>query len=409
LRVFNEMTRDLSPTDREKARRIALGLDGKTSSAAISYKIVTDKDGRPQIVAVDPREVGAQIVGSGETYGTGVEPAPVPMPAPTTGAGASVLSDASAPFYSSVESAIKPLGGIIGSTTGGHHNTGSLHYSGNAVDIPMGASASAEAKANADRMKAELEAQGYIVRDERTRPAGQAVWGGPHLHVERPQSVAQAGSRGNPFVGQSPAEKAAAEAQAKAQVEMQYAPRIEAAKTGASIDATNARAGASAATAGAIEGAKTTAQKAAERQQEGVGNLPTAEANADQMLALINKAIKHPGRAAATGLSSWNPLNKIPGTDARDFNVLQDQIKGRTFLEAFNSLKGGGQITENEGKKAEAAIARLDTSQSETEYLQALRDLQGVVNNARMRERSKAGARPTMPKRDQFAGFKVLD
>ena len=148
------MTDGMSPEDKQKARRIALGLDGKTSNAAIQYKVVPDKDGRPQIVAVDPREVGAQIVGSGEMYGSGAMPSPTPMPAPMTGGGGAALSDASAPFYSGVEAAIKPYGGILGSTTGGHHNAGSLHYTGNAVDIPMGASASPEAKANADRMRA---------------------------------------------------------------------------------------------------------------------------------------------------------------------------------------------------------------------------------------------------------------
>jgi hypothetical protein len=43
----------------------------------------------------------------------------------------------------------------------------------------------------------------------------------------------------NLMVGQSPAEKAATEAQAKAQVDMQYAPQIEAAKTAAQINTTN--------------------------------------------------------------------------------------------------------------------------------------------------------------------------
>jgi hypothetical protein len=32
-----------------------------------------------------------------------------------------------------------------------------------------------------------MEAKGYKVRDERTRPAGQKEWSGPHLHVSAPE------------------------------------------------------------------------------------------------------------------------------------------------------------------------------------------------------------------------------
>lgn len=87
-------------------------------------------------------------------------------------------------FYDAIGSYIKPFGGMVGSTDGGQHNVGSPHYDGRALDIPMGASASDAAKANADRMVADLRNRGFTVRDERTRPQGQEVWGGPHLHVE---------------------------------------------------------------------------------------------------------------------------------------------------------------------------------------------------------------------------------
>lgn len=83
-------------------------------------------------------------------------------------------------LVSGVGSVISPLGGRITSTTGGHHNAGSLHYSGNAVDVGMGQ----ESPEKQQQIIAALQAAGYTVRDERTRPPGQAVWGGPHVHVE---------------------------------------------------------------------------------------------------------------------------------------------------------------------------------------------------------------------------------
>ena len=44
-------------------------------------------------------------------------------------------------------------------------------------------------------------------------------------------------------------------------------------------------------------------------------------------------------------------------------------------MSAFATLKGGGQITELEGTKAEQAQARLSTAQSEEDFRAALNEL----------------------------------
>ncbi|SEK00086.1 hypothetical protein [Achromobacter sp. NFACC18-2] len=115
-----------------------------------------------------------------------------------------------------------------------------------------------------------------------------------------------------------------------------------------------------------------------------------AEATANQIMGVIDQAINHPGRGYATGASSMLPI--IPGTDAADFNAVLDQIKGQAFLQAFESLKGGGQITEVEGTKATQAIARLERSQSEAEFVKSLQELRSIVANGLERARRKAGA-----------------
>lgn len=70
----------------------------------------------------------------------------------------------------------------MGSTTGGTHNKGSLHYSGNAFDVKDSGSFD-NTRVNA--LKKAASEFGLIVRDERQRPKGQAVWGGPHVHIEK--------------------------------------------------------------------------------------------------------------------------------------------------------------------------------------------------------------------------------
>ncbi|NTX11917.1 peptidoglycan-binding protein [Myxococcus sp. CA051A] len=69
----------------------------------------------------------------------------------------------------------------VTSTTGGRHNPGSMHYQGRAIDVRTRGVPAARLEA----FMADARAQGYTVRDERTRPRGQAVWGGPHLHIQR--------------------------------------------------------------------------------------------------------------------------------------------------------------------------------------------------------------------------------
>lgn len=103
-------------------------------------------------------------------------------------------------------------------------------------------------------------------------------------------------------------------------------------------------------------------------------------------IGVIDKALNHPGREAATGLSgTLDPRNYVPGTSPRDFQVVLDQIGGTAFLQAFESLKGGGQITEIEGKKATEAIARLNRAQSDTEFEQSLKDLREVMTRGQAR------------------------
>jgi hypothetical protein len=48
-------------------------------------------------------------------------------------------------------------------------------------------------------------------------------------------------------------------------------------------------------------------------------------------------------------------------------------------MQAFETLKGGGQITEKEGEKATAAITRMSLATSEKEYLVAAREFQEVI------------------------------
>jgi hypothetical protein len=58
-----------------------------------------------------------------------------------------------------------------------------------------------------------------------------------------------------------------------------------------------------------------------------------------------------------------------------------DQVAGKTFMQAYQGLKGGGQITEVEGRKAQDAIARLGTqTMSDSDYMNAIRELREIAS-----------------------------
>lgn len=105
----------------------------------------------------------------------------------------------------------------------------------------------------------------------------------------------------------------------------------------------------------------------------------------------------HPGFKDAVG-ATWKPgFRFVPGTDASDFQSYQDQIEGAAFLSAFESLKGGGAISEKEGAKATAAKLRMKLAQSETEYVKAAREFQEVVRTGVENARQKFGAGGAIP------------
>jgi hypothetical protein len=105
----------------------------------------------------------------------------------------------------------------------------------------------------------------------------------------------------------------------------------------------------------------------------------------------------HPGFQSAVGATFIPGARFIQGSDTASFMSRYDQIKDASFLEAFESLKGGGAITEKEGTKATSAINRMSTATSENEFIRAALDLQDVirkgVTNAQSRASRAGGGR----------------
>jgi hypothetical protein len=89
----------------------------------------------------------------------------------------------------------------------------------------------------------------------------------------------------------------------------------------------------------------------------------------------------HPGFEGVVGMGIPG-VRFIPGTQAASFDALFRQAEGGAFLQAYESLRGTGQITEIEGSKATSALTRMERSQTEVEFVKAAREFADVIRGA---------------------------
>ena len=118
-----------------------------------------------------------------------------------------------------------------------------------------------------------------------------------------------------------------------------------------------------------------------------------AQATRDQigiMRGVVSNILEHPGFSGSIGAKNASYLfgaksQPFAGTKEADFMALLEQLKGGAFLQAFQSLKGGGPITDMEGEKATQAIVRAQASQSEEGFRKSMNEVLDVLGNAEKR------------------------
>jgi len=112
-------------------------------------------------------------------------------------------------------------------------------------------------------------------------------------------------------------------------------------------------------------------------------------------ISQINEVLNHSAFNTASGVLS--PLQRVPGTSAYDFGQRLEQIKGQAFLEAYNSLRGAGAITEREGATAQSAIARINSGLAPADLRKALDELRAIAERGRERAAQAARGESQMP------------
>ena len=125
---------------------------------------------------------------------------------------------------------------------------------------------------------------------------------------------------------------------------------------------------------------------------DAIANLPRVVKDGQVMIDKLKAIRDHPnledfigrpnidlgdlGRTAASlGAVYGAPDFLMRGTQVNDLKQLVQHVTDKSFLEAFQELKGGGQITEKEGDAARNAASQLaHTSMTEEAYKSAIND-----------------------------------
>jgi hypothetical protein len=134
---------------------------------------------------------------------------------------------------------------------------------------------------------------------------------------------------------------------------------------------------------------RATGAETGKQRAEAQMNYPALVDKANQGLQVVEDLLKHPGMSPAVGVSSMFP--SMPGGDAANYEARLRQLEGKMFLDAFESLRGGGQISEIEGVKATQAISDISVKQSLDAHKKSLETLRDIFSAAKRRAAIKAG------------------
>jgi hypothetical protein len=145
-------------------------------------------------------------------------------------------------------------------------------------------------------------------------------------------------------------------------------------------------------------------KEAAEKRGQAQGTAQAALANgadidAEETKKKIDQFISNKGFNEVFGqLDQYRPKwsHSNAGADAL---ARYEQLTGVSFLSAYQMLKGGGAITDIEGQKAGAAMARLNRAQGEEEAKQALIDFKDAVDTGlrKLRRAANGGQEQNAP------------
>jgi hypothetical protein len=219
-------------------------------------------------------------------------------------------------------------------------------------------------------------------------PSAPAVAGGPTPSMTDGVSA--------PMTGGPPVPPTPAATTGAAPIRMSTAAQVEFAKKNAQITAELGQAEGLAWAAGTKAAAEAEAKGDIEFRQFARDALPKMDMGLDRLNKDIPALVNHPGLPVIVGKGVWAKLGNVPfkdlvhdiglsNTAAADALARLEQMKGQVFLPAFEYIKGGGQVTNLEGDKAQNAMARMSRAQTVEAFTEGMRDFHQAYIDARQK------------------------
>lgn len=133
-------------------------------------------------------------------------------------------------------------------------------------------------------------------------------------------------------------------------------------------------------------------------QGKAQADLPGMEYQAQKLLYDIDQALTAPGRESVTGGIQGRLPEWMFGSEGRLARSRINKLSADSFMLAYESLKGAGQITEFESASATRALNRLaDTQLSDADYEVALKEFRTEVEKLLELARRKAAGGQAAP------------
>ncbi len=133
-----------------------------------------------------------------------------------------------------------------------------------------------------------------------------------------------------------------------------------------------------------IEGRKIAKQEA---KQAKIDKGRDAIISLDRVSETVDQLINHPGRESAMGLSS--ALYSRPGGEAKNFEVILEQLTSQQFMNGVEQMKGLGSLTGPEGARIVNAVQALELEMSEEAGLKEFNKIKNTLKVAKARELKK--------------------
>ncbi|MEY4718494.1 MAG: hypothetical protein RL563_1112 [Pseudomonadota bacterium] len=110
--------------------------------------------------------------------------------------------------------------------------------------------------------------------------------------------------------------------------------------------------------------------------------LPGIRDQAGNMMSNIDKLLSDQALESVVGKPNWMQSAFLNGSPQANFKQLFQQVTDQSYLAAFQALKGAGAISDQEGKAASNAMARLSTATSVDAFKEAANDLKKVLKSS---------------------------